>query len=392
MAQVIGAVGVPLPPPLSLYPTQTGVPPIPNIVATNAISLPPGGAVYLPSDKLFMDPGLVSQLQILDYVTQTWLPSSGYVTGCPLDIDSDGSNYRIANISGMPINAVVTNSGNGYSAAPVVTAGTGGSTWLALLGPCVSNLTCPSTSTVASGQGYTMPPIINIAAPPVPGVQATAVCSISGGAISGFTIINPGAGYSFVPTVVASPNPFDPNFSSTSVTATRSATIVAQTSYAGQVAAVLLVTPATQVANVPPALSFSGGAGSGAAATAVLAQTITGITVVTGGSGYPAGVGIQTFGGTIVGQTSYAGAGTNSPIVSTYPLLPPRQATIVATAGSGSGVGVTAIADGGLFTAPPTAYAVPGNVMASTSGAFAVVASFALTMGGINDTVYITPL
>ena len=389
MAQGIGVQGLPLPPPTALYPTQTGVPPVPNVVGTNALSLPPGGAVIIPSDNCYIVPGVYSQPQILDSVSQTWVPVSGYVTGTPFIADSDGQNYRVANVTGMPIAAVVTNSGSGYTSAPTVTAGVGGSTWLTLLGPAVSNLTCPSTIATASGQGYTMPPIINIAAPPSPGVQATAVCAISGSNISSFTIINPGAGYTSVPTVVATPNPYDPNFSATSTTATKSASIVAQTSYAGQVCDVLLVNPATQVESVPPALSFSGGGGSGAAATAVLAQTITGVTVTTGGSGYPAAVGIQTFGGTVVGQTSYAGAGTNSPLVSLYPLMPPRQATIVATQGSGSGIGIVAIADGGLFTAPPVAYGVPGTTGGSGSS---VAAVFGLTMGGANDTVFITPL
>ena len=390
MAQVIGAQGVGLPPPLQLFPVQTGVPPVPNIAATNAISLAPGGAVYLPSNTTWNVAGLVCQQQILDPVAQVWTPVTGYDSGAANALNSDGQNYRVYNPSGMVISAVVTASGSGYTSAPTVTAGTGGSTWVAVLGPCVSALTCPSTSTSASGLGYTMPPIINIAAPPSPGVQATAVCTISGGSIASFTIINPGANYTFPPAVFASPNPFDPNYSATSTTATRGATIVAQTSYAGQVADVLIVNPATQVANVPPALSFSGGGGSGAAATAVLAQVITGITVTTGGSGYPSTVGIATFGGTIIGQSSYAGAQTNSPLVSTYPLLPPRQATITATQGSGSGVQVGVIADGGLFTAPPVAYALPGPTNAGSGTNAQSV--FALTMGGVNDTVFITPL
>ena len=390
MAQRIGAQGVGLPSPLALYPPQTGVPPVPNIAETNAVSLPPGGAIYLPSNLVFNVPGQYSQQQILDPVSQTWLPFSSDDSGDGNAIDADGQNYRLYNPTGMAITAVVTNSGSGYTSAPTVTAGTGGSTWSPVLGPCVSALTCPSTNTTASGQGYTMPPIISIAAPPSPGVQATAVCTISGGSIATFTVINPGAGYTFPPAVIASPNPFDPNFSATSTTATKSATIVAQTSYAGQVAAVLLASPPTQVANVPPALSFSGGGGSGAAATAVLAQVITNITVTTGGSGYPSSVGIATFGGTIIGQTSYAGAQTNSPLVSTYPLLPPRQATITATQGSGSGVQVGVIADGGLFTALPVAYSLPGPTNAGSGTNAQSV--FALTMGGVNDTVFITPL
>ena len=94
MAQRIGAQGVGLPSPLALYPPQTGVPPVPNIAATNAVSLPPGGAIYLPSNLVFNVPGQYSQQQILDPVSQTWLPFSSDDSGDGNAIDADGQNYR----------------------------------------------------------------------------------------------------------------------------------------------------------------------------------------------------------------------------------------------------------------------------------------------------------
>lgn len=382
MAQIIGAVGVPLPPPLSLYPVTTSVPPIPNIAATNAISLNPGGALLIPSGTFFISPGQYSTIQVQDPVSQVWTSINGYGTGDPSTIVSDGQNYRVYNPTGFPIGAVVNVSGSGYTSNPAVAAATGGSTWVAVLGPSVAALACPSTSTNASGVGYGIPPLISIAAPATPGVQATAICAISGGAISGFTIINAGGPYPSPPTVVAIPHPFDPNFSATSTTRTVSATVVAQTSYAGQVAAVLLTNQGVSVASVPPALTITGGGGSGAVATAVLAQSVTAVAITSGGTGFAASGAITSAGGSIYTQTSGVGSLQN-PIVNLELLNPPRQCMFSATNGSGTGVQVGTLIDGGIFTAPPVLYAVPPG-----TGVFTATP----TMGGQTDTIYITPL
>ena len=382
MAQIIGAVGVPLPPPLSLYPVTTSVPPIPNIAATNAISLNPGAALLIPSGTFMVSPGQYSSVEIQDPVAQTWTAINGYGPGDPVYVTSDGQNYRVYNPTGFPIGAVVNVSGSGYTSTPTVAAATGGSTWIAVLGPALSALTCPSTSTNASGVGYALPPLISIAAPATPGVQATAVCAISGGAISGFTIVNAGGPYPSVPTVVAIPNPFDPNFSATSTTRTVGATIVAQTSFAGQVAALLLTNQGVSVASVPPALSITGGGGSGAVATAVLAQSVTAIAITSGGSNFGSNSAITSAGGSLYTQTSGTSSGIVNPISNLELLNPPRQAMFSATQGSSTGVQVGTLIDGGIFTAPPIMYAVPYG-----TGFFATP-----TMGGQTDTIYITPL
>jgi len=230
MAQNIGVQGLGLPGPISLYPVQTGVPSIPSLAATNAVSLAPGQSMLIPSGRFMTVLGPYTSIQVQDPVTQTWLFLENVEAGDANIVESDGQNYRIINPTGFPVAAVVTNSGSGYTSAPAAASTIGGATWTVLMGPCLSALTCPSTTTKASGAGYSLPPIINIAAPPSPGVQATAVCAISGGAISTFTIVNPGANYTFPPSVVVTPNPFDPNFLPTSTTATTNATIVAQTS------------------------------------------------------------------------------------------------------------------------------------------------------------------
>ncbi|HWE37797.1 MAG TPA: hypothetical protein VG406_14610 [Isosphaeraceae bacterium] len=52
----------------------------------------------------------------------------------------------------------------------------------------------------SGGSGYTAAPTVTIAPPPAGGTQATATCTVSGGAVTGLTVTNAGSGYSVPPT------------------------------------------------------------------------------------------------------------------------------------------------------------------------------------------------
>ena len=56
----------------------------------------------------------------------------------------------------------------------------------------------------AGGTGYSSPPTLTIAEPPDGGVQATATCTVSAGAINSVTITNSGSGYPVAPVVTIS--------------------------------------------------------------------------------------------------------------------------------------------------------------------------------------------
>ena len=58
-----------------------------------------------------------------------------------------------------------------------------------------------SITFTGTGTGYTNGASFTISAPPAGGVQATATAVVVGGAVTGFTITNPGAGYTTAPTV-----------------------------------------------------------------------------------------------------------------------------------------------------------------------------------------------
>lgn len=380
MSQAIGVVGLPLVS-QQLYPpglAQT----LTSLAYQNRVSLPPGGDIIIPPGTWLIAPLFNSQLQILDPVTQTWEP---YIAAPGLNtnyVESDGVNFRIINPTGFPIGAVTNASGTGYTSAPVIaSAAPSGSLWTAIVGGGISSLSCPSTVASASGLGYSVPPILCIAPPPSPGVQATAVCAISGGTISTLSIINPGAGYSPTspPVVIAIPQGSDVNFGTGSTTSTVNASIVAGVSYAGNITAVLMTNEGSQPASVPPALSFSGGGGSGAAATAILAQVVTAIAVTSGGTGFPASGVILSAGGSLYTQTSGQGTIANNPSITNNLLAVPRPFVAMSVQGSSTGVQPGSVIDNGLFTAPPVLYAVPNG-----TGFFATP-----TMGSINDTVFL---
>lgn len=389
----IGAAGIALPPPQALYPVTISN--APQIAGTNRISLPPGGDVVVPSGTWYINTGEYSVLQVLDPVSNTWTPLATYGVGSANpSISSDGQNFRIYNPLGFPVGAIVNNGGTAYTGTPTVAAGGGqASSWQVLVGGAVSAI---NINTGGSGANYSVPPIVSIAAPPTPGVQATAVANLSGGIVTSFTIVNPGAGYTSAPAVVLVPQSSDVNSLSTSSVNITNAKATAQLSYVGVITAILLTNEGSQPLTAPAVLTVSaatGGTGSGATATEVMALTVTNITYTTGGSGYlgtgvPAALGITSFGGVITS----AAAASNSAAISNYMFFP-RQMEAIASTSSGAvspagwvtGAWPNGIIDGGLFQQAPNLVVLPG--VGGGTGA-----NLTPVMGSVNDTVFITPL
>lgn len=384
-ANTVGAAGVPLPAPQALYPVSVGN--IPGVTGTNRIALPPGGDFIIPAGTWLINPGTYSQVQVLDPVSQQWGPISPGAGSTEVTVNSDGVNYRLANPLGFAVAAVVTSGGTGYTSAPTVAASAGGSVWQAVVGGGISAIVA---NTAGSGLGYSVPPIISIAAPPTPGLQATAVAAISGGSISAITIVDAGAGYTSLPAVVAIPQASDVNFNpptGVGTTATTNASLTAVTSFATQVTGVLLVNEGNNPLTVAPALTFTGGGGAGAAATVVMALTVASYSLTSGGSGYVAPAEIKTTGGSLFTTTS--GTSQIAQRSAGNGIFVPRQAEIAAAISGTAIVGVAStqgsgVIDGGIFQTPPLAYAAGAG-----AGSSAVVV---LNMGSVSDTAFITPL
>lgn len=337
--------------------------------ASGPISLPAGAAELVPAGQFLVQPGPYSFLQVKDPVTGTWR-TLGTSTHDPKTVLSDGQNFRIANLSGCAVGAFITNVGSGYTSTPTVTASAGGSTWRAIVGGAIN-----STVTItAAGSGYTYAPVLLIDPPPAGGVQATATCTISGGAINAVTVVNQGAGYTTAPNITVIRDPRDTTGSGAVLT------VNSTLAGSGTVTAILCTDHGTPQTSVPT-LTISGGGGASAAATAVMCFTVTGYTVGTAGAVYGNAQPILTMavGGIVAGS---AGAVVNPAIGPG--MFTPRPGYITSTSTSGGELttgGV--IQDGGLFQAVPTSITLAGNSVPTTQ------AVAALTVGGVTDTSYI---
>jgi hypothetical protein len=368
MAQVQGGAGLGLKPPQYLYPTELNQA-APDI-ASAYVTLAGGDAIPVPSGQQFIQPGPYSFIQYQDPINGAW---RGFNTARAADggmMWSDGVNYRIANLTGCPVAAVVTAGGSGFvQSSAVCTSSTGGSTWQPIVGGMVSM----STISVA-GSGYGVPPLLFIAEPPSPGVQATGYTVITGGSVTGVTLTNVGAGYPLAPTAVIIPSPYDPNLPTLPVQAACTLGIVG----AGSISAVICT---NNGAVASPTLTVSGGAGTGASVTAVQCSTITAGSVAAGGAGFTGGGGAVTVGGLTTAVPQWV-----NPAIQLTGAIP-RQAQIGFFATGGSLISVSTIYDGGLFFGTPTVLVTPGaGNLQTTTG------SVTVTLGSTTDTARIVPM
>lgn len=372
----IGGAGIGLPNPQVLYPNNLSVTTNNYQAGTNYITLNTGQTQLIPPGWWWVEGDGYSVVQYLDPVTTTWRGFSS-ARKTPQRIWSDGNNYRVANLTGCPVAAVVTAQGSGYAqATTTVTAnGSGGSTWLPIIGGAISTTVTVGTA----GSGYTIPPIVYFPAPPAPGVQATGYATLSGGTVNSIVVTNQGAGYQTAPVPVIIPSPFDPNLANI-VNAAATTTISAN---AGKLCAVLCTNPGTSVA--VPTLTVTG-AGSSATVSAVSLCTIT-ATTGSGGTNYVSGNNLAT---TVGGVTNASNALTNPAIELTNYI--PRPAVGVPTVSGGAITGFT-MTDTGLFTSSnlssnqPTLLVLAQTGSSAASGALTI----SVTLGGTQSLVQLQP-
>ena len=318
--------------------------------------------------------GLYTTVQQYDPITGIWRNiGNGDHQGGVRYIYSDGVNYRLANQTGAVVGALLTNAGSGYTSAPTVTASAGSSIWRAIVGGAVN-----TTVTVTNGgTNYTYPPIVQFAAPPAGGVQATGYATLSGSAVASVTVTNQGAGYASAPTVVFIN---DPREGVNGVTQGYNAAATATLTGSGTVTAVLCVDHGQGGLTAVPTLSFGGGGGASAAATAIMCWSITAYAAGTAGVGLSGSVAqISAEDAFPTTAAAYTNPYTQSGLVRT------RNANIKAPISSG---GITAtgqiINDGGVYTSSPTPLVIATASVVTT----APVVTF--TMGGQSDTTYLT--
>lgn len=368
MPTPLSGPGVGLPPPQALYPASLANSPFTS--PTDLITLAGGEAVVIPAGDWFVEPGPYGEIQFLDPVTGIWRGLSSARATLKF-VKSDGFNMRVANPTGCPVAAVVTTAGSSYSAAAAVTATGGNSTWLPIIGGLVSTTTTVS----AAGSGYGIAPIVHIAAPPTPGVQATGHAVLSSGSVSSIVIDNQGAGYPIAPAVTLQANPADPNLNSI----VNAAGVVGLTG-AGTLAAVLCTNPGAPVTATPTLTVTDAGGGTSGVASVVMMWTVTGGTIANAGAGYNA----QNMLTSVGGQTAAVPAHTNPAIEQTGFIPRPAQ---IATVLNGSSIGsIGTIIDGGLFEGVPTPI-----LLASGASPTTVASISGFNLGTAVTTVLIRP-
>jgi hypothetical protein len=307
-------------------------------------------------------------------------------------VESDGSNWRLANTTGCAIGAVITTGGatnpytNGIGTAATgvtVTPSAGASTWVPVVGGAVSLTLATATGTTTAGTGYNFPPICVIDAPPTGGLQATAiVTALSTGTVpvANVQILNQGAGYTTAPKLTFIPDPREA--SATAPGPSNTAVVVLTLTATGQLTGLYPSNHGTAQTSVPTLTITT--ATTTAQATVVMNFTVTGQGAYTTGGSSIGSLTLLSVSNTIAASTNFI----TNPLHNGVGLTFPRPARIVATLSSGvaSSTTGTTIEDGGLGIQQ-----VPSMVpLYSITSTTAVVPQPGTpTVGGVSDTSYI---
>lgn len=175
--------------------------------SSNAIGLQAGTTYLIPSGNYMVTPGPYTSLQWQDPITSKWLTVGASASYMSFPVDSDGSNWRLANLTGCAVAALITTglatgatTGIGTAVTLMTaTASTGGSVWQTIVGGAISTTCVTGLTGTTPGSGYLYNPIAIISPPPAGGLQATAhVTGIptTGALLAAQVIIdNQGAGY-----------------------------------------------------------------------------------------------------------------------------------------------------------------------------------------------------
>ena len=349
------------------------------------LSLTSGQPYTVPSGQWQVLLGPYTAIQWFDPASQIWRNLENTAQVPTVILSSDGTNYRILNITGTAVGAVITNAGTGYTngiypagtglgtaASPTCTFTSGSGTVLATGNVIVGGAINTTVTITAGGTGYTKAPILQISAPPAGGVPATATATLTAGVISAVVVTNQGAGYTAAPTITV----VNANGDTTGSGAVL--TVNATLAGSGTVTAITMANNGAGMTAVPT-ISFS--PASTTAATAVMCFTAL---TLTGASG--TGNTVGTF--PLVAQSTIT-AGTpiyTNPEISTGVFVP-RPATGIAT--TAATTYATAIADGGLHQ---TATLAQGIVTLGGAAFGTGAYTAASTVGGATDLVYLQPI
>lgn len=415
----MGGPGLNLQLPQNLYPSELGN--APYDFPTNQIGLAAGDQLPIPRGDWLIGLGSYCVLQFLDPVNGTWtiVATAAWDSGL-IFLSSDGFNYRIANMTGCPVGGLVNNYGAGgyvQASTSIAVTGGGGSLWQPIIGGQVV-MTTSTIVTANAGAGYGVAPMVFIPTPPGPsnnsngvgGIQATGYCTIASGTVSGFTFTNPGAGYPSgnTYTLVALPNPTDPN-ATTGITL---ATLVFSITGAGSITGVLCTNPGAPLSTPNNITLTLSGAGTQGTISPIMCQTVVNTSVIGGSTlttgtvaalltsvgGYPQAAGPATpITGTITNAPVYLVSGAVSAGSANYGLFArprPLQAQLTVGAVGTIAAQTGIIYDGGLFFGVPLPVisGVGAGLLSPGTGSLVGTSTITLTMGPRPDFVIMQPL
>jgi hypothetical protein len=363
------------------------------------VSLPSGGVFYPPAGNYLFTSGGQTVVQEWDPLGQQWR-GFGPPASATLQLDTDGYNWRLVNLSGTVVGASITNAGTGATNG-IGAAATG--VTVAFGAPAAPGVTAAAFAVVGgsvqaptvtqAGTGYLVPPLVVIDPPPAGGIQAVAHATLTavGGGIATIVMDIVGGGYINSPNFYLIPQPGS-----------------YQGGPADGVAAGLLPAPGqVNVLNALPAnvpIAYTGTAGTILTPAALTGSgTVTGIVMTNYGSGYTgatlpavaivgAGAATATAIGSFVmtGTTGLAG-GTNY----TNPIWESSLALVASSSvgndfvsQSARGIGTTS---GGAVNALSIEFPgfglqkVPLLLIESTGSEEATQATATAVVGGIND-------
>jgi len=224
-------------------------------------------------------------------------PGIGYASAPTIIFTGGGASVQAtatASVTnGIITNISITTGGSGYTSAPTIsfiggiTQQASGTALIAngsVDGFCttqalatVSSITqspsqpgqIASISITNSGSGYVYAPLVTFVGGGGSGATATTTIN-SSGSVTSITLTNPGTGYTSIPTII--------------------------------IGAGIVITNAGSGFTEPPTITFSGGGGTGATATASIANgVVTSITITNGGTGYTTVPTVTFSGGSIIG-------------------------------------------------------------------------------------------
>ena len=299
-----------------------------------------------------------SAIAVGDLVTITGtLGGTGTITGY-----TTGTRYKVSAISGSVTRITVTASGSGYTSNPTVTITGGGGSGATATATRTGN-TVTSITVTAAGSGYTSNPTITITGGGGTGATATTIAPLP--AVTGFTLttvagtaIATTAGSLTGLTYTVKTNNYyetvillkDASNTESNIKGyiTRCLTSVTSGGYVNYLVPSVTVTAGGSGYTSNPTVAFSGGGGSGAAATSVRGK-VTGITVTAAGSGYTSDPTV-TIGSVATATATRTGNTVTSITVTAAGSGYTSDPTVTITGGVGSGATATANRTGNTVT------------------------------------------